>query len=190
MGQFIGPIAYYHLSLWLVAALLGLTLRWVVHRTRLDRRYRFFQYDNEWHYLLSGEILDFPRLDGVGSGADGIELRYVDALLKVDNAGMLYRGLLVEYTRLSTSGYRATICKTPILEMAFDATNLHTGFYCIMINVFDPLRESLHYWLRRPDFREQLLAAQDFDARFLPLLLRSLRIAAGDSEVRPKVEAS
>ena len=71
---------------------------------------------------------------------------------------------------------RASLQKVPILELVFDATDLHTGFYCLMANVFAPLRESMATWLGQPAFRRKLVKAPAFDPRFLPLLLQSLDI--------------
>lgn len=71
---------------------------------------------------------------------------------------------------------RASLQKVPILELVFDATDLHTGFYCLLVNVFDPLRASMTEWLGQPVFRRKLLKAPKFDARFLPLLLENLRL--------------
>jgi hypothetical protein len=74
---------------------------------------------------------------------------------------------------------RATLRRVPILEMVFDATDLHTGFYCLLINVFTPLRASMALTLAKPRFRQRLLKAKGFDPRFLPLLLQSLEIEPG-----------
>ena len=74
---------------------------------------------------------------------------------------------------------RATLRRVPILEMVFDATDLHTGFYCLLINVFTPLRASMARELAKPRFRQRLLRAKGFDHRFLALLLRSLEIEPG-----------
>ena len=71
---------------------------------------------------------------------------------------------------------RASVQQVAILEMVFDATDLHTGFYCLLINVFTPLRTSMAAALAKPRFQARLLEAPGFDARFLPLLLRSLEI--------------
>jgi hypothetical protein len=60
--------------------------------------------------------------------------------------------------------------------LIFDATDLHTGFYCLLVNVFDPLRDSMATWLGKAAFRRQLLKALAFDARFLPLLLQDLEL--------------
>jgi hypothetical protein len=73
---------------------------------------------------------------------------------------------------------RASLQKEPILELVFDATDLHTGFYCLLTNVFDPLRASMAAWLSKAAFQRRLLKASAFDARFLPLLLRDLELRA------------
>lgn len=69
---------------------------------------------------------------------------------------------------------RASLQKIPLLELVFDATDLHTGFYCLLVNVFDPLRASLTFWLKQATFRRKLRKAPAFDTRFLPLLLANL----------------
>lgn len=48
---------------------------------------------------------------------------------------------------------RATLQKEPILELVFDATDLHTGFYCLLFNVFHPLRASMATWLGKAAFQ-------------------------------------
>ncbi|UOG77652.1 hypothetical protein MTX78_24905 (plasmid) [Hymenobacter tibetensis] len=75
---------------------------------------------------------------------------------------------------------RATLQQVALLDLVFDATDLHTGFYCLLVNVFEPLRDSLATWLGRDDFRQQLLAAPKFDPRFLPLLLRGLQVPVAE----------
>lgn len=73
---------------------------------------------------------------------------------------------------------RASLQKEPILELVFDATDLHTGFYCLLVNVFEPLRDSMATWLKKAAFQRQLLKAPSFDARYLPLLLHDLDLKA------------
>ena len=73
---------------------------------------------------------------------------------------------------------RASLQKEPILELVFDATDLHTGFYCLLVNVFAPLRDSMATWLKKAAFQRQLLKAPAFDARYLPMLLYDLDLKA------------
>jgi hypothetical protein len=42
------------------AAICGLVCRYLVRWLKLDRKWHFFRFSNEWHYILSGEILEFP----------------------------------------------------------------------------------------------------------------------------------
>ena len=99
------------------------------------------------------------------------ELRHVQP---VEEATL--KAILIQFLPKYVWVARASLQQIPILEMVFDATDLHTGFYCLLINVFDPLRPSLQYWLRKPAFRRQLTNALGFDPRFLHLLLESLDI--------------
>ncbi|WP_151087054.1 hypothetical protein [Hymenobacter baengnokdamensis] len=69
---------------------------------------------------------------------------------------------------------RASLGDSILLEMVFDATDLHTGFYCQLINVFGPLRGFLHNLLEDPTRQADFEAAPSFDPRYLPLLLRDL----------------
>lgn len=80
---------------------------------------------------------------------------------------------------------RATLGTVPLLELVFDATDLHTGFYCLLTNVFTALRASLTEALREPTFRRRLRRATGFDARFLPLLLRDLGLEPARPSRRP-----
>ncbi len=55
-------IAVYLLSLYLLSAILGTLAHGIVRRLRLDKRYEIFRPDDLWFYLLSGEILEFPKV--------------------------------------------------------------------------------------------------------------------------------
>ncbi|AMR27697.1 hypothetical protein A0257_11715 [Hymenobacter psoromatis] len=61
-----------------------------------------------------------------------------------------------------------------LLEMIFDATDLHTGFYCLLTSAYGPLRTVLDTALRQVGFQQLLRSRHEFDARYLPLLLNDL----------------
>lgn len=61
-----------------------------------------------------------------------------------------------------------------LLELVFDATDLHTGFYCLLASSYTPLRIILDIALKQADFQRILRTMQEFDARYLPLLLDDL----------------
>jgi hypothetical protein len=69
---------------------------------------------------------------------------------------------------------RASLGDNILLEMVFDATDLHTGFYCQLINVFNPLRGFLQNLLQDPTAQADFEAAPSFDYRYLPLILKDL----------------
>lgn len=91
----ITAITFYNFILWNSAALTGFLARIIVRKKKLDRKYQFLKYSNDWHYLLTGEFADFPKIDG---DSEKIDLIYVDALVKSDGKNVLYTGILVDYT--------------------------------------------------------------------------------------------
>jgi hypothetical protein len=87
-------IVAYNLSIWLSAIVLGLILKFLVRKLKLDRNYSLFRYNNEWHYFLTGEILDFPKVPGKYKD---IKLRYLNILVSTEEGEIIYTGLLAHY---------------------------------------------------------------------------------------------
>src|SRR3954447_23354915 len=81
----------YFAGLYALGAGLGLVAHTVVRRLRLDRRFRFFRFNHQWHYLLNGEIGSFPE-----SNVSVSDFDFVSVACVVDtNAGtFLYVGVL------------------------------------------------------------------------------------------------
>lgn len=94
-----GIVAYF-IAISALAALAGLLAKYIVRKGKLDRKFKLFRFQNEWHYIFSGEILDFPRVPG---DASNISIRYIDALVKSDQGTIIYTGLLADYV-LSRDG--------------------------------------------------------------------------------------
>ena len=78
----------------LVGMTAGFLSKLTVRKLKLDRKIKLFRFQNEWHYIFSGEILDFPKVPGK---ADDIDCSYVDALVKTDEGTVIYTGLLTDY---------------------------------------------------------------------------------------------
>lgn len=95
-----GKIISYFIALSFLSALLGLFTKYVVRKLKLDRKFKLFRFQNEWHYIFSGEILDFPRVPG---DASDISIRYIDVLVKSDQGTIIYTGILADYV-LSKDG--------------------------------------------------------------------------------------
>ena len=88
-----GIISYF-IAVSALAAFAGLAAKYIVRKLKLDRKFKLFRFQNEWHYIFSGEILDFPRVPG---DASDISIRYIDALVKSDQGTIIYTGILADY---------------------------------------------------------------------------------------------
>lgn len=95
------PIVGYNLSLWLLAGLAGKIARTVVRGTGLDRRQKLFRFQNRWHYILTGEFLQFPRVPLEAKRKP--DFTYVDALVQTHEGSIIYKGILADYD-LTKSG--------------------------------------------------------------------------------------
>jgi hypothetical protein len=94
-------IVSYFLLAFLLSAVLGLTLKFIVRKFKLDRKLNLLRFKNEWHYLFSGEILDFPNVSG---NADEISFSVVDAMVESSEGSLLYSGILSSYVLNKDSG--------------------------------------------------------------------------------------
>lgn len=88
-------IAAYFLSLFAISAVSGRVAHQLVRRFQLDLRTQIFRFRNEWHYLLTGEILSFSEVSIQAREVDGVFLSAV-----VDHAkdSYLYRGIVEDWS--------------------------------------------------------------------------------------------
>ena len=97
----LAPIIGYHVGLVLLGAVTGWGFRVLVRRTKADRKYRFLRFDNAWHYLLTGEILEMSDQKNRSSiqlkEATHINYVLVDVLIKLEQGNTLYSGILERY---------------------------------------------------------------------------------------------
>jgi len=87
----------YFVSLYLFAGLSGYWGHLLVRRTKLDRKLRFFQFENEWHYVLSGEYFvdeQEQRVGLVDAEDSAIDVVQVSAVAEVGGDAYLYTGRL------------------------------------------------------------------------------------------------
>lgn len=107
----IDKIFLYNVLLITTGMVIGYFTRIVVRKAKLDRKQRFFRFDNEWHYILSGEILEFPsaKINGKRINARSVGNKYVNVLTKVDDYFIVYSGILVE-SFLSNDGGLDLLC--------------------------------------------------------------------------------
>jgi hypothetical protein len=89
-------IAGYFLSIILFSGFVGLLAHIAVRAWRLDRKTKALRFKNEWHYLLSGEVLEFSEFqpferEGI---VDGV---YISAIVKHGRSDVLYRGIVADW---------------------------------------------------------------------------------------------
>jgi hypothetical protein len=78
-------VAVYFLSIYLAAGFFGVLLHLVIRWKKLDCKYPVFRFNNQWHYLFSGELHDSnPRPHGA----------LVTAAVESSTGTTLYAGLL------------------------------------------------------------------------------------------------
>lgn len=92
---------FYFLIVSAIGGFAGWVLKWLVRKYKLDRKFKILRFQNEWHYIFSGEILDFPNIPG---DAENIDLVFIDALVASAEGTIIYRGLLSDYVLTGNSG--------------------------------------------------------------------------------------
>lgn len=62
IGSHYNHIVFYNLGITITGALSGYLAKTIVRNLKLDRRIKILRFQNEWHYILTSEILDFPKV--------------------------------------------------------------------------------------------------------------------------------
>lgn len=103
-------ILLYNLSMFVFAGFFGYSLRKIVRYKKWDRKYKILRYQNEWHYIKSGEFFDFPRaeINLYKDDVKDIEFVFLSAVLEINGKSYLYDGAVVDY-ELNKTGGLATI---------------------------------------------------------------------------------
>lgn len=114
LGANLGVTILYEAGLLAVGSLAGWLARQFVRYFKWDRRSRWFRYDNEWHYLLTGEILETNDISPIIRlrEAKHIDFVVVDALVKLENGNILYSGILAGYELAADGGLRTIYIHT------------------------------------------------------------------------------
>lgn len=85
---------HYNLFLWLFIIVIAYFSKFFVRFLRLDHKLSWLRFKNNWYYIFSGEILDFPEMPGHYKNVDFV---WIDAMTKVHGDCMIYSGILVGY---------------------------------------------------------------------------------------------
>jgi hypothetical protein len=86
-GHNLGWLSFYFISMYVVAMLLGLLLRFLVRKYELDLKIPGLKFSDSWRYVLKGENL--PNRADIAV--------YVDLMVEIDKTAYLYSGLLADY---------------------------------------------------------------------------------------------
>lgn len=91
-----------------MAFVAGHVSRRIVRVLKLDRRFRLFRFSNDWHYLLSGEFLDFPE---VPDHPEEVSFKLVNVLTQAGGETMIYIGELIHFTLSDDGGLDTVVLK-------------------------------------------------------------------------------
>jgi len=119
----INNIIAYNLYLWISSAVLGYSIKRIVRELKLDRKWKLLRFQNEWHYLITGEILDFPKILGEASDIDIVS---VDAMVETNNGTIIYSGIIQDYL-LSKQGGLELIYLTEVTRRYLKSDNLNNA---------------------------------------------------------------
>lgn len=104
MAQFTrntGSIITYICILCIFSYCAGASFRGLIRFAKLDRHFAFFRFENKWHYLLSGEILDFNNFQDSNEkikSSKEIDFCYIDVLVELDGIYIIYSGIQVDHS--------------------------------------------------------------------------------------------
>ena len=87
-------IFIYFSSLYAVSALLGYIAHSIVREQKLDRKTRILRFNNQWFYLLTGEITEFKESAEVYPQVDGV---FLNTVVHHGDGDYLYRGLVADF---------------------------------------------------------------------------------------------
>jgi len=130
-------IFFYFITLYAASAGFGYLGHYIVRKFKWDRKTKVLRFNNEWYYLLSGEITEFydyperlPPVDGV----------YLTAVVHHSDTDYLYRGIVSDFffdktgnldRVLLTLAHRRTLSADREEEQEFSEEEISNRYYNI-----------------------------------------------------------
>ena len=99
---------YYCTFVMTVSFFAGHVSRKIIRALKFDRKFKLFRFSNDWHYLLSGEFLDFPE---VPDHPEEVSFKLVNVLTNVGRDEMIYIGELIHFTLSDEGGLENIVLK-------------------------------------------------------------------------------
>ncbi|MDP1842838.1 MAG: hypothetical protein Q8K64_05405 [Sediminibacterium sp.] len=90
----LAEILLYNVILIFLAGVSGYLAKYLVRKLKIDRKYRTFRFSNKWHYIMTGECLDFPHIN---DQFNDINVRLIDILCQNGKEEQIYTGELFEW---------------------------------------------------------------------------------------------
>lgn len=94
LRDFLYPIFFYNFLVFTASFFIGLLTRKIIRFYALDRKIRYFRFTNKWHYIFTGECLDF---EDVPDEFEEIKYKIINVLCKVNGRSILYTGEYFNY---------------------------------------------------------------------------------------------
>lgn len=111
LGDYKYAIFSYNLILFTFSFLVGYWFRGIVRYFSIDRSVRYFRFSNKWHYIFTGECLDF---EDVPDKYEEITDKIINILCKVNGKSVLYTGEYFNYYIDSKGDLEAVHLRNPI----------------------------------------------------------------------------
>ena len=108
---------YYCTFVITVSFFAGHISRKIIRAIKFDRKFKLFRFSNDWHYLLSGEFLDFPE---VPDHPEEVSFKLVNVLTNVGTEQMIYIGELIHFTLSDEGGLENIVLKDSKRRMLQD----------------------------------------------------------------------
>lgn len=128
LGNFKYAIFSYNFILFFLSFFAGLGLRELVRKYNIDRKVRYFRFSNKWHYIFTGECLDFPD---VPDQYEEITDKIINVLCKVNGKSVLYTGEYFNYYIDSKGDLEAVHLRNPIRRYLENDRDPEQQYYVI-----------------------------------------------------------
>lgn len=128
IGDFKYAIFSYNLILFTFSFLIGYGFREIIRYFSIDRKVRYFRFTNKWHYIFSGECLDF---EDIPDRYEEITDKIINVLCKVNGKSILYSGEFFNYYIDSKGDLEAVHLRNPIRRDLDKDTGNDEDYYVI-----------------------------------------------------------
>lgn len=122
------PIFLYNIILFGFSLLIGYLSRCAIRKLKWDRKFRFLRFSNKWHYIFTGECLDFPD---VPDNYEEITRKIINVLCKVNGKSILYTGEYFNYYIDYKGDLEAVHIKYPIRRYIENDKEEEKNYYTI-----------------------------------------------------------